>query len=69
MEGRVQELFQWLDDFQIFSKDEKELFVKFNRFHKVCTEVGLMIHAVKTHLFLKEVVLCGRDFSEDDVQF
>lgn len=68
-DGRVEKLLQWIDDFIFYAKNEKELLCNIANFLQVCLEIDLKIHAEKTHLFCREVQLCGRIISSEGVQY
>ncbi|CAN8061293.1 unnamed protein product [Agarophyton chilense] len=50
----------WLDDLNLFTKDEKALLRVSRRFWELCKENNLMISAKKSTFFAKEIKWCGR---------
>ncbi len=69
LQGRVDNLLQWLDDFLVLSRNETELLDSIQEFLTVCAEYGFKIHAEKTQFFLKNAKFCGRILSPDGVRF
>ena len=54
----------WLDDFNLFSADEKKLLCLLARFFEICEEKRLYLSAKKCEFFSKSIKWCGRIISE-----
>ena len=67
--GRVKKILQWLDDFLLYAKDERGLLDDIESFLQVCQDIGLKVHARKSHFFSKEVIFRGRIVSPEGIQF
>ena len=53
----------WLDDFNLFAKEEKRLLELLARFFEICAEKRLFLSAKKCQFFTKSVKWCGRVIS------
>jgi len=62
-------LLQWLDDFLLHAKSEKELIEFLKEFFRTCRQFGLKLHAEKSQLFLRKANFCGRIIDGDGTRF
>lgn len=66
--AEIENLLQWIDDFLLHSKTEKDLIDSLEKFLGVCQAINLKMHAKKTTLFCTKVTFCGRVISLDGIQ-
>lgn len=69
LDGRVENLLQWLDGFLLHAAKEDQLLDQIENFLCVCSEIGLKLHAEKSTLFAKEAKFSGRIISADGIRF
>lgn len=66
---KVKHMLQWLDDFLIYTKTEKDLLENIRAFLTVCHDIGFKVNPAKSCFFCKEVKFCGRIISREGVRF
>ena len=62
-------MMEWIDDFLLYAKSEKDLLDDIEAFLDVCSEVGFKLQPEKSHFFMKEAKYCGRIISADGVTY
>lgn len=59
-------MMHWIGDIWFYAEDKKELFDTLEEFFCVCGEIGLKVHAEKSHLFSTEANFVAVSFQQKE---